>query len=677
MACGRDDPERADLTTPAAARLPHPPGWGTSRPLNASPEKPAVHGARAPARTILLRLVRYGRPYAGVIAIALLCAVAYAGTRNLFSYLTMPFLDDVLVPSQEALGAESEARKLLPSWVPLPGAAPKAAAAAATEADATPAAQDEAARRERLVARVMPRLYEIIAIGLFVVVAVPLTLFGKDYLIDWSLGRVLVDIQQDVCRKLLSLPLSFHHGTTRGDTLSRTLNDVNKSHTALDLLFGELVPELISLLVGVTILLSISWKLTLVALLIAPPLLGTIAFFGRRIRKTGRRRQQRLGVVTQRLVEILSGIKVIKAFHAEAVEEKSFERTNRRYFQSSMKVLKNRVLSKAVTESLSFAAGLVLVVLIVLRVRDGQWELTIGELAFFLGVAMTTYASCKDLVKGWTELMDALPAAERFNELLDAPGESPDPTDAVRITGVRDGITFDRVSFSYGREAVLSDISLRVRAGEMIAIVGRTGAGKTTLADLILRFYDPVAGAISIDGVDLRRIARSSLLEHVAVVTQQPFLFAGTIRENILYGRPGATAEEVLAAARAAHVDEFVDQLPGGYDTEVGEEGVMLSGGQRQRITIARAILKNPAILIFDEATSSLDARSEKLVQDAIERLLGGRTVFVIAHRLSTLRNVDRIVILEDGAISRVGTHDELMADDNLYRELVALQTSA
>jgi subfamily B ATP-binding cassette protein MsbA len=610
-----------------------------------------------------------------VIAVALVCALAYSGSRNLFSYLTKPFLDEVLVPSQAARegGATTGG---LPSWLPSLGKTAEPATSA-PGAPATPDEDAETAQRTAAVDKIVASLPKIVLVGLFVVVMVPITLFGKDYLIDWSLGRVLVDIQQTVCRKLLALPLSFHHGTTRGDTLSRTLNDVSKAHTAIDLLFGELFPELISLVVGLGILLSISWQLTIVALLILPPLLGTIAFFGKRIRKSGRRRQRRLGDVTQRLIEILAGIKVIKAFNAEQVEEQSFLRTNQKLFRSSMKVIKNRVLSKAVTESLSFGAGLVLVLVVVMSVKAGRWNLTIGELAFFLGVSMTTYASCKDLVKGWTELMDALPAAERFNELLDAPGEVPDAPDAVRMYGVQQGIVFDKVSFSYGREPVLSEVSLEVRAGEILAIVGRTGAGKTTLADLLLRFYDPDSGSISVDGVDLRRIARSSLLENVAVVTQDPFLFAGTIRENILYGRPGASAEEVLAAARAAHVDEFVEQLPSGYDTEVGEEGVMLSGGQRQRVTIARAILKNPAILIFDEATSSLDARSERLVQNAIEALLGGRTVLVIAHRLSTLRNVNRIVILEDGRVSRVGTHDELMAEDNLYRQLVALQNSS
>ncbi len=636
--------------------------------------QPAVHGARAPARAILLRLVRYARPYAGVVAVALTCAVAYSAAYNSFSYLAKPFMDEVLVPAQ-AVRTTASTRSWIPSWVP--GLGSRSAGPAEAGGAVAPDPAEEAARRAAFSEKMRGSLLEILLVGFAAIVMVPITLFGKNYLIEWTLGRVLVDIQQDVCRKLLALPLRFHHGTTRGDTLSRILNDVGRAHSALDMLFADLLPGTLALLVGVVLLLSISWQLTLVALLIAPPLLGVLAFFGRRIRKSGRRRQQRIGDVTQRLMEILAGIKVIKAFHAERAEEQSFLRTNLKLFKSSMKVNKNRVLSKSLTESLSFGAALLLILVVYWSVREQAWSLTIGELFFFVAVSMTTYASCKDLVKAWTSLMEALPAAERFNELLDAPGEAPDPADAIRIAGVEQGIVFDKVCFSYGREPVLSDVCLEVRAGEMVAIVGRTGAGKTTLADLLLRFYDPDSGSISIDGVDLRHIARSSLLEHVAVVTQDPFLFAGSIRDNIRYGRPGATEDEVLAAARAAHVDEFVGQLPDGYETEVGEEGVMLSGGQRQRVTIARAILKNPAILIFDEATSSLDARSERLVQDAIEALLGGRTVFVIAHRLSTLRNVDRIVLLENGSISRVGTHDELMAEDNLYRQLIALQSSA
>jgi subfamily B ATP-binding cassette protein MsbA len=455
------------------------------------------------------------------------------------------------------------------------------------------------------------------------------------------------------------------------------MNDVGRSHLALDLLFADVVQDVMAVIVGFGVLLSLSWQLTLASLGVAPLVMAAIAIFGRRIRKSARRRQETLGDVTQRLVQILSGIKVIQAFRGEQREADAFQRENRLLFRRSMKVVKNRVLSRTVLEGLNNAIGVAVIFVGGIAVIEHWWSITPGDLTAFLTVMLTTYGPTKNITKGWTQLMEALPAAERFFELLDEPPGILDAPDAVRIPGVRRGIRISKVSFCYGREPVLRDVSLDVGAGEVVALVGRTGAGKTTLADLLLRLHDPDSGSIEIDGIDLRRIQRDSLLDHLAVVTQEPFLFPGSIRDNIRYGRPDATDDQVERAACAAHVDEFVNALPQGFDTEVGDAGVRLSGGQRQRITIARAILKNPSILVFDEATSSLDAKSERLVQEAIDRLLGGRTVFVIAHRLSTIRHADKIVVLENGSVSAVGSHEELLASDGLYRELVALQTGA
>jgi ABC-type multidrug transport system fused ATPase/permease subunit len=395
---------------------------------------------------------------------------------------------------------------------------------------------------------------------------------------------------------------------------------------------------------------------------VAPLVTGLITLFGRRIRKSARRRQESQAYVTQRLVQILAGIKVIKAFRTQAVEETAFQDENLRYFRRNMKVVKNRTLARTSVEGLNNGIGIAIILLGAALVMNRMWGLTLGSLAAFVLVMQATYRPMKDLAKGWTHLMEAAPSAERFFELMDAEPDVADIPGAVRLEGVREGIKISEVSFSYGREPVLRNLSLEVSAGEVVAIVGPTGAGKTTLTDLLLRFYDPDAGSIAIDGVDLRRIERSSLLAHIAVVTQEPFLFAGSIWDNLRYGRPDAGDAEIEAAARAARVDEFAETLPRRYETDVGDAGAMLSGGQRQRITIGRAILKDPAILIFDEATSALDAKSERYVHEAIDALLSGRTVFIVAHRLSTIRHADKIAVLKKGSIVGLGTHEELMA---------------
>jgi subfamily B ATP-binding cassette protein MsbA len=610
----------------------------------------------------MLRLYAYARPYTAWIAVAIALAAADSGTHYARAYLMKPFFDNVAVPA-----ATLSKGALDLSWLPGKPAAPKPEAA---PADAQRAAEEQVIRD-----RVREDFNLIALAAVVLVLLMPILAFAHDYLVQNVLGRIEIEMKVDVCGKLLALPLRYHQDAQRGDVLARVLGDAGKAHQALELLFADFLEAALMIVIGVGALLLISWQLTLVTLLVGPAIFGVIALFGSRIRKSARRRQLQSADVTQRLVEILAGIKVIKGFRAEEQEHEGFRLATRRLFRRGMAVVKNRVMSRSLVDALNNASGIGVLLLGLALVLGRRWGLTLGDLAAFSAVSGTLYKPLRSLARGWSKLQDSQPSAERFFEVLDAEVEIRDAPDAVDVPRLRETVRYRHVSFSYGREPVLHDVDFEVKAGQVVALVGRTGAGKTTLVDLLLRFYDPTEGAIEIDGVDLRRARRDSLLKQAAVVSQEPFLFDGSIADNIRYGRRDASDAEVLAAARAAYVDEFASQLPDGYATLVGGAGTRLSGGQRQRITIARAILRDPALLILDEATSSLDSQSERMVQQALEALLPGRTVFVIAHRLSTVRRADRILVLEHGRVSQSGSHEELLASGGLYKELVALQT--
>ena len=555
---------------------------------------PVREGSLAP----LLRLLLYARPYAWVVGITLVFSLLYAGGLTGRAYLVKPLLDDVLAPK---ISAESLAELR----------------SSAEGAELDPELQEQLrTEREAMEARVREGFWTILLAGLAIVLGMPVVRLIRDYSGEWVMTRMGIDLQLDIGSKLLRVPLDHLQTDTRGSFVARTSNDTLIANRAQALVFGEALQDTFQILAALGAALYLNWRLALVTLLVGPPVGVVLQIFGARIRRSSHRRQLQVAEVMQRLLQMLSGIKLIKAFHTEKLEHETYRDELMRYFRRSMKVIRNRVYSRSSVELVSQGAFVAVLIVGVFGIINGFWNITQGVLAAFLAIAAMIYRPTKNLSRMYNGIQDALPAATRIFEVLDAPEETPDRDDAVRVERLREGIVYRHVSFHYGREEVLRDLDLEIRAGETVALIGRTGAGKTTIADLLLRFHEPDEGTIELDGVPLSGIERQSLRGLIALVSQEPFLFDTTILDNLRYGRPEAGFDEVVEAARAAHAHGFIETMPEAYQTPVGELGGQLSGGQRQRLTIARAILRDPQILIFDEATSALDAKAEQLVQE-------------------------------------------------------------
>ncbi len=513
-------------------------------------------------------------------------------------------------------------------------------------------------------------MLSLLLLGIFLIRAI--ASFGADYLDAYVIQKTTLDMRGQLNEALQNQSLSFFNRTPTGVMMSRVINDVTiVTNNGIDSLFA-IFSQSTRLIAVLASTFYVDWKFALVAFIVFPTAVLPVVRFSKGMRKMTKDAQRQLSGLTVLLQETYQGNRVVKAFGMEDYERGRFNKELRRLFRIYMRVARIKAITGPTMEVMAAFA-------IVGVIWWGGHEVlagtrTPGVFTAFIGAMLLLYQPFKSLTRTNNNIQAGIAAAERVFDMMDTPTDVPDASDAVPLAPGNHAVAFANVSFRYGEEWVLRNVNLDIGAGRVVALVGMSGGGKSTIADLIPRFYDVQEGAVTIDGVDVRRYRLASLRAQIGLVTQHTFLFNDTIRANIAYGSMEKSLDEVVASARLANAHDFVTRLPQGYDTIIGEQGVRLSGGERQRIAIARAMLKNAPILILDEATSALDSESERLVQEALEHLMENRTTLVIAHRLSTVRRADRIVVVVRGKIVEQGTHDELLALGREYSKLHGLQ---
>jgi subfamily B ATP-binding cassette protein MsbA len=609
--------------------------------------------------SVLRRLYRYLRPYRAWALVAVVSMIVVAMTQVVFVALVQPLVDDVLTP---------------------PGAVKKVERPHSRIDDAQTLLQQHAPSVYRAKQRFdrwwntdpSQKAKRVLTVLMLVFIVRAITAFLSEYSFQKVGLSTVRDLRNQLYERMIHQSHRFFTERSTGEMVSRVVSDADAIQAAVSTRMGDLLQESATLVLLIGYIFYLNPLLAAISLIGAPLIVVPVVQFGKRLRKTTHRSQERMAEIATLLEETIRGVRIVKAFTMEPFEIGRFREATRKHLRWNLSAQRIQALTSPVMELLAGVCMVMLFAYAQSRIAGGT--LTGGQFASFLTGLALMYAPIKKLNKVNLSLNTALSAAERVFRMLDIENDVKEKPDAIALQSVGSGVRYDNVTFTYGNEPVLRDIDLEVAPGEIVALVGGSGAGKSTLVNLLPRFYDVTEGRIVVDGKDLRDTTLQSLRGLMGFVTQEVILFNDNVRNNIAYGRTDVDETQVIAAAQAANAHEFISNLPQGYDTQIGESGVLLSGGQRQRLAIARALFKDPPILILDEATSALDTESERLVQQALNNLMRGRTTLVIAHRLSTIRSAHKIVVLDKGRIVETGTHEELLARRGVYRKLYDLQ---
>ncbi|MGG3573707.1 ABC transporter ATP-binding protein [Bacillus gobiensis] len=513
-----------------------------------------------------------------------------------------------------------------------------------------------------------------IMFAVFLILRPPVEYY-RQYYAQWTGNKILYDLRNLLFDHIQKLSLRYYANTRAGEIISRVINDVEQTKNFVIIGLMNVWLDMVTILIAIVIMLTLDVKLTLISIILFPLYVLSVKYFYGRLRILTRDRSQALAEVQGHLHERVQGMPVIRSFAIEDYEQKQFDEENRNFLDRATDHTSWNAKTFAVVNTITDLAPLIVIAVSGYIVINGN--LSVGTMVAFVGYIERMYNPLRRLINSSTTLTQSIASMDRVFEFIDEPYDLTDKPNALKADHISGEVEFKEVSFQYDKNEapVLDGLSLHVKRGETVALVGMSGGGKSTLVSLIPRFYDVTSGSIMVDGVDVRDYEAKSLRNQVGMVLQDTFLFSDSIRSNITIGKPDATEEEIIAAAKAANAHEFISKFPLGYDTKVGERGVKLSGGQKQRISIARVFLKNPPILVLDEATSALDLESEHYIQEAMEKLAMDRTTFIVAHRLSTITHADKIVVIEDGKIVESGSHEELMRKPGSYQHLFTIQT--